>query len=127
MLGEFRVFLQSLPNVADITENNGVMTFRYKGYAFLFVWNEQDAPYIRLMLPKIATKDNLKEGVKILDVINEYNKKYKTIKMFLLDEYIWLSIEQFIYSRDGAQDLFSRIMSILVLALEDFRHEYWKS
>ena len=127
MLVEFRNFLQS-PEVSEIEikEDKGEITFQYKGYAFLFVWNEQDPSYIRLMLPKIATKENLKDGVEILPTINEYNKQYKAIKMCLFGEYIWLSMEQFVYSRENIGDFFKRIVNILIYVIEDFKQEYLK-
>lgn len=127
MLVEFRNFLQS-PEISkvEIKEDEGEITFQYKGYAFLFVCSEEDSSYIRLILPKIATEENLKDGIEILPIINEYNKKYKAIKMCLFGEYIWLSMEQFVYSKENISDFFKRIVNILIYVIEEFKQECLK-
>ncbi len=115
-----------LPEVANIKEEDNTISFEYKGLFFLFVTDENDQYYTRLILPNIANTDNLKESVNINTVINDYNNKFKAAKMILLGESVWLSIEQFLYSKEKANDLFTRMINILEAVIVDFRHEQIK-
>lgn len=126
MLVEFRNYLSLLSDVSNVKEENDTISFEYKGLFFLFVTDESDQYYIRLMLPNIATIENLKTGTDIHTVINEYNNKFKVVKVSLWDKSVWLSIEQFLYSKERANDLFTRVISILEVVINDFRHEYIK-
>lgn len=90
----------------------------------MFVTDESDQYYIRLLLPNIATTDNLKNGVDIHTIINDYNNKFKVVKVSLWDKSVWLSIEQFLYSKERANDLFTRAISILEIVINEFRREY---
>ena len=126
MLVEFRNYLSLLSDVSNVKEENNTISFEYKGLFFLFVTDESDQYYIRLLLPNIATIDNLKTDVDVHTVINEYNNKFKVVKVSLWDKSVWLSIEQFLYSKERANDLFTRAISILEVVINDFRHEYIK-
>lgn len=125
MLEEFRNYLSLLSDVSNVNEENNTISFEYKGLFFLFVTDESDQYYIRLLLPKIATKDNLNTD-DVHTVINEYNNKFKVVKVSLWGESIWLSIEQFLYSKERANDLFTRAISILEVVINDFRQKYIK-
>ncbi len=123
MLVEFKNFLSSLKEVSDITIEQDTISFQYKELFFLFAIDETDPYYIRLILPNIATLDNLKEGIVAHVMVNDYNSKFKTVKMCLWNNFIWLSIEQFIYSKEKATELFSRMINILVSVITEFRNE----
>ena len=124
MLVEFHNYLSLLSDVSNIKVENNTISFEYKGLFFLFVTDETDQYYIRLMLPNIATTDVLKTGTDIHSVINEYNKKFKVVKVSLWDKSVWLSIEHFLYSKERANDLFARLTNILVIVINEFRREY---
>lgn len=124
MLVEFRNYLSLLSDVSNIKEENNTISFEYKGLFFLFVTDESDQYYIRLLLPNIAITDNLKNGVDIHTIINDCNNKFKVVKVSLWDKSVWLSIEQFLYSKERVNDLFTRAISILEIVINEFRREY---
>ena len=126
MLVEFRNFLSLLSDVSNINEDNNTISFEHKGLFFLFATDENDQYYMRLILPNIATIDNLKDGSDIHSIINEYNNKFKVAKVSLWEKSVWLSFEQFLYSKERANDLFTRAINILEIVINDFRHEYIK-
>ena len=72
----------------------------------------------------IANIDSIKEGVEVHAAINNYNNRYKAVKVILLGNSIWLSMEQFLYSKEGAFDLFSRIIGVLETVIISFRQEF---
>jgi hypothetical protein len=57
-------------------------------------------------------------------MINDYNSKYKAIKLTIVNNTIWLSIEQFVYSKERIADFFSRIIAILETVILSFRNDY---
>lgn len=124
MLVEFYSYLSLRSDISNVKKENNTISFEYKGLFFLFVTDESDQYYIRLMLPNIATIDNLRTETDIYTVINEYNNKFKVVKVSLLDKSVWLSIEQFLYSKERANDLFTRAISILEIVINEFRREY---
>ncbi len=126
MLTEFQNYLSTLQDVSDINKEFNTISFKYKGLFFLFATDESDPYYIRLILPSIATTDGLKKEVDLHSVINDYNSKFKAAKMSLFEGSIWLSIEQFLYSRERATDLFARMINILVTVITEFRNENLK-
>lgn len=122
MLNEFQSYLSSLSGANEINKiDDNTILFKYKGLNFLFTTEKDDPYYIRLILPKIATTETLKEGENIYTIMNEYNKKYKAVKVSLWeDESVWLSIEQFLYSKDNANELFKRAISLLESVSTEF-------
>lgn len=123
MLVEFQNYLSSLSEVSNIKEDDNTIFFEYKGLFFLFVTDESDQYYFRLILPNIADKNNIKGELDVNKVINDYNNKFKVVKMSLLENSVWLSIEQLFYSKERINDLFTRVINILETVINDFRHE----
>lgn len=123
---EFRNFLSVLSDVSDINNSNEVISFRYKGLSFLYIIDEDDQYYVRLVLPKIASKSDLKDKTNVYEIINKFNEDYKIIKMVLIEDYIWLSVEQFLYSKENSNVFFARIIKILISVIESFRKQYLK-
>lgn len=125
MLSEFRNFLSSLNDVSNIVEyQDGTISFQYQGFTFLFAWSNDDPSYIRLMLPRIAELSSFESEEDALRAVDDYNKRYKTAKMCIFEENIWLLIEQFVYSRSRVRDLFARIIRVLISASRAFALQY---
>lgn len=128
---EFLNYLSSLHGASVIKTDSNIVIFKYKGLSFLFVTEEDDQYYFRLMLPNIAASSSLKTktGTDINSVITECDKTYKVVKAILWeeegkDDSVWLSVEHFLYSKERANDLFARLIKILLFVIEDFRSKY---
>jgi hypothetical protein len=74
------------------------------------------------MLPNIINVTDFKGDIH--KMINDYNSKYKAIKLTIVNNTIWLSIEQFVYSKERIADFFSRIIAILETVILSFRNDY---
>ena len=123
MIKEFTNFLSS-SDIEYKDGNDGTVTFGYNGLNFLFVSEKNDPNYVRIILPNIAMVDSSKDKAQAFEYANEYNQKYKAIKMTVTENSIWLSIEQFLYSHENARELFKRMIGILVAVIEDFRNNH---
>ena len=96
------------------------ISFEYNGLSYLFVSDKSDPYYIRLILPNIENINNANE-IDVYKNINQYNNKFKAVKMSVVENSIWLSIEQFLYSRENSNNLFFRLMKILETVITDYR------
>ncbi len=126
MCNEIRKFIGLLPNASIIKDSNGIISFSYNDLKFLFVYDNEDVNYIRLILPSVADVKAIKNDKNYYDIINNYNNNYKALKISVIDNFIWMSIEQFVFSKDGINDLFSRMITILSAVIKEFRDTYLK-
>ena len=121
MLTEFNTYLISLPGVRIQNTTSDSTSFTYNGLFFVFIYEENDPNYVRLILPGIAEKDKISN---IEEVLNEYNSDYKAMKMTILNNNILFSIEQFIYSKERVNEMFARMINVLEFAINNFRRKY---
>lgn len=116
MITDFTHFLSSM----GIEPKDKTISFEYNGLSYLFVSDKSDPYYIRLILPNIENINNANE-IDVYKNINQYNNKFKAVKMSVVENSIWLSIEQFLYSRENSNNLFFRLMKILETVITDYR------
>ncbi len=120
----FNVFFNYISSITETSEikkyGENVLSFKYNDLSFVFATETSDPYYIRLMLPNVANVNDVKDVDKL---INIYNNKYKVIKVSIIDDNIWLSAEQFLYSQENASGLFERMINILENVIKDFRKE----
>lgn len=122
MYNEFYNYLTSSSDFSIKQKDESTISFVYKGLNYLFVSDQGDPYYIRLMLPNLISIKDFDGDIK--EIINEYNTKYKAIKFTIVNDALWLSIEQFVYSKDRIVDFFSRIIAILETVISNFRSDY---
>lgn len=119
MITDFTHFLSSMGIVSKDTTDETI-SFEYNGLSYLFVSDKNDPYYIRLILPNIENINNADE-IDVYKNINWYNNKFKAVKMSVVENSIWLSIEQFLYSRENSNNLFFRLMKILETVITEYR------
>ena len=124
MLNEFCKYLSSSSDYSIKSKEANVVSFEYKGLNYLFAYDNDDPYYIRLMLPNVISVTDSRISDNLNNIINDYNLKFKAIKVTVVSDSLWLSIEQFIYSKDNITNLFSRIILILETVISKFREDY---
>lgn len=120
MITDFTHFLISMGIVPKDTTDETI-SFEYNGLSYLFVSDKSDPYYIHLILPNIENINNADE-IDVYKNINYYNNKFKVVKMSVVENSIWLSIEQFLYSRENSNNLFFRLMRILETVITEYRY-----
>lgn len=117
-------FLQYLSEInANIKEtDNETIVFDYENLTFLAIFDKDDINYMRLMLPSIAEVNEKTDNIILYKSINNYNSKYKTVKTIVTDGCVWLSAEQFIYSTENVNVMFSR----LIQTMREIVTRYWE-
>lgn len=121
MLTLFQSYLASIGvNVKE--GNDTTISFENKGLQYLFLTDNTDPYYFRLILPNIANISEENRS-KITQIINTSNSKFKVAKTIILDDKVWVSVEQFVYSTENINDLFHRALQLLETFIGDFRKE----
>ena len=93
-------------------QDSSMISFTYHEVKYLFISDNSDSNYFRMILPSIAqvTSEN-KEDIR--ESINKYNIEIKGAKSFIYDNTVWISIEQFVYSHLKTDELYERCLTIL--------------
>ena len=118
MLDIFQKFLSTLG--ATFTVDNDTISFEYNGLQFLFTFDISDPYYFRLILPNIGEINEVNENF-MKQHVNQMNLNIKVAKATIINDRIWVSIEQFVYSKDNLPDLFKRSISVLEAFMTIFR------
>lgn len=122
MFNEFHNYLTLTPGFEITKQEDNTISFSYKNYQFLFIYDNTDPYYFRLILPNITNVASLKGSVD--DIINDYNSKFKVSKIIKVGDSLWVSVEQFIYTKDKLSELFGRLVNLLAIVVDDFRREH---
>ena len=82
-------------------------------------FQDTDPYYFRIMLPKVSNKPVDRN---MLNMINTINRDYKAVKTVEFESgVIWLVLETFVYSMDGIDQLFTRVMETLEEVITIYR------
>lgn len=102
--------------------DNVFVSFKYKGWNYLYQYNtSDDINYFRIMLPNI---NNHQVDEPLRKLMNELNSNYKNVKVVELDQgKVWLTAESFIYSSDGVELLFKRMIDLLDSVITIYRNK----
>lgn len=121
MLNSFQSFLSSR-NVRSNKMSDTVISFENNSFNYMFVFDESDPFYFRLILPNFfeVTDDNKQN---MYETINRMNAEIKAAKATIINNAVWVSIEQFVYSRDKIDELFNRAITVLEAFVKKFRSE----
>ena len=110
----FQKFVEYLSSrgLAYTTASDTIINYNYKGLNYMFQsFQDTDPYYFRIMLPKVSNKPVDRN---MLNMINTINRDYKAVKTVEFESgVIWLVLETFVYSMDGIDQLFTRVMETL--------------
>lgn len=92
-------------------DNDGDIHFKYEGVNLFFTVDRNDQLFFRIIMPQIYRLEG--NRTKVLEAINTVVRDMKVIKAFLVDDYLWLSVELFIDTTPELDDFFPRCMGLL--------------
>lgn len=120
MLSAFKNYLLH-KGITIQKEGETTISFSNEGLNYIFVFDKNDPFYFRLILPNVLrVNDNRNE---ILDKINNENMKFKVAKSVIINNNVWISVEQFVYTFEKINNLFERSLMVLRTYINDFREE----
>ena len=115
--------------VFDYLKNQGLMPkfdergnieFKYQMRNFLFFSNDNDPQFFQLTMPSIfeVTDDN---RLAVLEAMNQINDNTKVIKLTVTKSgYVWESTEIMLDSTPELDDVFPRLLNILLNTQQKF-------
>ena len=90
------------------------LAFRYEGINMICSDDDDDEQFLRIFIPAIYKVDGDRE--KVLEAISAICRDIKCVKAFLVEDYLWLTIEQLIDSTPDIEDFIERCLDILIAA-----------
>ena len=106
------------------TSDEGELIFKYQGYGMVVMADENDPLFLRIIMPNIYEVQN--DEVNVLRALNTINAGIKTVKGFIVQDNVWLSIEMYIDSSPEMEDFLERCLDILVASGGKFAEELRK-
>ena len=89
------------------------LAFKCEGKSFLFIYDDDDEQYFRLMMPCIFDMTEENREV-VLHAMNEVNSSVKVIKAYtMLENEVWLGFEILVDSTPVVGDLVPRALAML--------------
>lgn len=101
-------------------DERGNIEFKYQMRNFLFFVNDEDAQFFQLTMPSIfeVTDDN---RLAALEAMNQINDNTKVIKLTVTKSgYVWESTEIMLDSTPELDDVFPRLLNILLNTQQKF-------
>ena len=101
-------------------DERGNIEFKYQMRNFLFFVNDDDAQFFQLTMPSIfeVTDDN---RLAALEAMNQINYNTKVIKLTVTKSgYVWESTEIMLDSTPELDDVFPRLLNILLNTQQKF-------
>lgn len=124
MLAQFKQYLDS-KGITPTKEVEEQITFLLDGLYYLFVYESSDQNYFRIILPNIFKVED--DAIKYDSLVNNINQRYKVAKATLTnDGMVWISAEQYVYSREGIEYLFERCIAALRGVVEFIKEQQSK-
>lgn len=124
MIETFKNFLSAKGIIPTCSEN--LLQFTYKKLNFALLTQASDPFYFTLILPNIYTI-TLENEQQTRTIMAELTATYKVAKFFAVNESVWLSAEQFVYSRENINALYDRLLSVLQDAYTEFNNKMRES
>lgn len=92
-------------------EEKNMLTFSKSDLNFVFFSEDGDPYYFRLLLPNVMDITAANSGY-IKDIILDCNMNIKVAKGVIINENVWISVEQFAYSKENINELFERVCKV---------------
>ncbi len=106
---------------ADLTEF-GDIKFKYKDQIFLIILEEEEKNYYRFCYPGVCSTDDYESSV-IFESMNHANSKMKLAKSFIIDDYVWTSIEILSPDIDYFKRMIPRYIGIIINTVSIIREQ----
>ncbi len=104
-------------------DDDGDVVFRCEGRTFVLTTDERDPTFFRLLLPNFWEIESEEEHLRALMVGNQVNAQMKVVKILIVKQNVWASVELFIEPIEGFIAVFKRCMQLLPAAMHEFREE----
>lgn len=111
--------LKSEGYMPQLTEQ-GHIKFKREGKTFIILIDKKDSNFFNMVFPAFWEIEHPTERIKALEVINRVNGNIKCARLNIVENNIWAGVEMFIASPEQFEVVFSRLVSSVSQAVEQF-------
>lgn len=110
--------LETLNNLGFSLTEVGTLdyAFKYEGINFLYMYNEDDEKFLNLSIPGIYDLDK-EDIIKYYTLCEKINSTLKYVKAYTFNDNLWLFYERELFENDDLEELLSRMIHELTIAL----------
>ncbi len=110
--------LETLNNLGFSLTEVGTLdyAFKYEGINFLYMYNEDDEKFLNLSIPDIYDLDK-EDIIKYYTLCEKINSTLKYVKAYTFNDNLWLFYERELFENDDLEELLSRMIHELTIAL----------
>ena len=119
LIRSFEIFLEQ-NNTPIHQKDEKRIVFKKDDLYYVFLYDDQDPVYFRLVLPKVDSINN--SDIEKLKKLFDLSAKYKGGQIYLFDKDVWLSVELFVIDPEiDTSPLYKRALDILKSMYDDYR------
>lgn len=115
-------FLREEGYVPKVDEDGDVV-FKCEGRTYIVFGEEKDESYFRLAFPAFWEIESADEEDQAREAINELNAKMKVMKLFIVRDNVWASVEMFLDPIESFKSVFTRSLNLLQQGVNEFRDQ----
>jgi hypothetical protein len=115
----YRDYLTSQGFAADY-DADGDVRFTYEGGTYLIIVDEDDDEFFRVVYPNFWAIESEPEREKVYEASNIATERTKVVKVFVVKNNVWASVEMFQSSREHFHEVFRRSLSAIRTAVHHF-------
>jgi hypothetical protein len=104
-------------------DEDGDLVFKSEGKTMFIPADSNDEEFLRISLPNFWSIDSDEERDAAAMVCCKVNKTVKVAKVCIVEDNVWASVELFASPIQSVHDVFLRCITVLNLAVAEFRRE----
>ena len=104
-------------------DEDGDLVFKSEGKTLFIPADSNDEEFIRISLPNFWSIDSDEEREAVAMACCKVNKSVKVAKVIIVGDTVWASVEMFASPIQSIHDVFLRCITVLNLAVAEFRRE----
>ena len=90
-------------------DEDGDVVFKCEGRTYILFAEEKDATYFRLAFPAFWEIESADEEDQAREALNDLNAKMKVMKLFIVRDNVWASVEMFLDPIDSFKAVFAAL------------------
>jgi len=101
-------------------DDDGDVVFKFEGSTYLLVCDEEDEIFFRLMRPGFWEIETSEEEDRALKAVNQVNAMMKVVKLAVMRDCVWASVELYIDPFESFKRIFRRSLRLLAQSVREF-------
>lgn len=106
------------------TQENGSLAFKFEGMTYYIDTDLKDENYVRVSLPEFWTLSDTDDRVRALQIANDITESMKGVKVFLIGDGVFCTIEQFVPDANAVLAVLPRYLGAMQSAARTYAEKF---